>query len=85
MAKGKKSKVVHTKENKKGGTSFFQDNPITRYLKETRAEMAKVTWPTRDEAIRLTGVVLAVTAGMAVFLGVVDTVFSTLFRLIVGT
>ncbi len=84
MAKGTKSRAVRTKEGKKSG-SFLQNNPVVRYLKETRAEMAKVTWPTREEAIRLTGVVLAVTAGMALFLGIVDAIFATLFRLIVGT
>lgn len=69
----------------KSSTSFWQNNAIARYLKETRAEMAKVTWPTREEAIRLTGVVLAVTVGMAAFLGLVDAIFATLFRLLIGT
>ncbi len=62
-----------------------RDNAILRYLRETRAEMAKVTWPTREEALRLTAIVLAVTFGMAAFLGVVDAIFATLFRLILGT
>jgi len=55
-----------------------------RYLKEVRAEMSKVTWPTRDEAIRLTLIVLAVTILMAFFLGGVDWVFDQIFKLIVS-
>ncbi len=61
-----------------------RDNAIIRYFRETRAEMSKVTWPTREEAIRLTGIVLAVTAGMAAFLGLLDAIFGTLFRLLMG-
>ncbi len=61
------------------------NNPVVRYLREARAEMSKVTWPTRDEAIRLTGIVLAVTVGMAAFLGFLDALFGTLFRYILGT
>lgn len=78
MAKGSKPAA-------KTRSGSWQDNAIVRYLRETRAEMNKVTWPTREEALRLTGIVLAVTVGMAAFLGFVDAVFATLFRLILGT
>jgi len=61
-----------------------RDNAVIRYLRETRGELAKVTWPTRDEAIRLTSIVLAVTVSMALFLGLVDWAFDLLFRLILG-
>ncbi len=53
-----------------------QENAISRYLRETRGELRKVTWPTRDEAWRLTAVVLGVTAAFAAFLWVVDALFS---------
>ncbi len=61
------------------------NNPIVQYLKEARVEMSKVSWPTREEALRLTGIVLAVTAAMAAFLGLLDAIFGTLFRFIIGT
>ncbi len=77
--------MAKAKNARKTESSFLRDNAIARYLRETRAEMAKVTWPQRDEALRLTGVVLAVTVGMAAFLGVVDAIFATLFRLVIGT
>lgn len=53
-----------------------QANPIARYLRETRGELRKVTWPTREEAWRLTAIVLAVTLATAVFLWFFDTIFS---------
>lgn len=48
---------------------------IVRYLKETRAEVGRVTWPTRQQAIRLTLIVLAVTTALAIVLALVDYVF----------
>jgi len=69
----------------KANSLLGNDNPIVRYLRETRAEMAKVTWPTREESIRMTIIVLAVTVAMAAFLGFLDAFFATLFRLILGT
>ncbi len=59
------------------------DNALVRYLKETRAEIRKVSWPTREQAINLTLIVLAVTIAMAIFLGAVDLIFQNLIRLLV--
>jgi len=53
-----------------------QPNALVRYLRETRGEIRKVTWPTKQEAWRLTAIVLAVTLASAVFLWFWDTVFS---------
>ena len=70
----------------KGTTPVGQksDNRIVRYFKETRAELRKVTWPTRQEATNLSLIVLAVTVAMAIFLGAVDLLFATVIRLIVS-
>ena len=57
------------------------DNAIVRYFKETRAEIGKVTWPTREEGIRLTVVVLIVTTIAALVLFAVDSFFSYLVTL----
>ena len=57
------------------------DNAIVRYFKETRAEISKVTWPTREEGTRLTIVVLIVTTIAALVLFAVDSFFSYLVTL----
>ena len=49
---------------------------ITRLLEEVRNEMAKVTWPTRDELSTSTSVVLTVSLALALFIFVADTVLS---------
>ena len=53
-----------------------QPNAVVRYIRETRGEIRKVTWPTREEAWRLTAIVLGVTLAAAAFLWFWDTVFS---------
>ena len=42
------------------------------FLQETRVEMKKVTWPTRDDVVATTGVVLATVAFFAVYLFFVE-------------
>ncbi len=60
-----------------------KENAVVRYFKETRAELRKVSWPSREEAINLTIIVMTVTIAMAAFLGTVDFLFSRLFSLII--
>ncbi len=57
--------------------------PIATYLGDTRAELRKVTWPSRKEAQNLTLIVLAATAGMAIILGLADYAFSETMRMLV--
>lgn len=51
-------------------------NPVLKYFIEAFQELRKVTWPTRNQAVILTGVVLAFTVVMAVFIGGLDYVFT---------
>lgn len=60
-----------------------KENAIAQYFKETRAELRKVSWPTRRQAINLSLIVLAVTLFMALLLGVFDYLFAQLFALII--
>jgi preprotein translocase subunit SecE len=58
-------------------------NPVVKYFRETRGELKKVTWPTREESQRLTLIVLAVTAAFAIFLGALDFGFSQIIGFII--
>jgi preprotein translocase subunit SecE len=42
------------------------------FLQETRVEMKKVTWPTRNDVVSTTGVVIATVFFFGVFLWLVD-------------
>lgn len=66
MAKSKSSTATATTRD---------ENVIVRYFKGTRAELRKVTWPTRDETKTLTTIIVIVTITMALFLGLLDYIF----------
>jgi preprotein translocase subunit SecE len=61
-----------------------QTGGIRGFYRETVAELRKVSWPTRTEAINLTRVVTIVIVAMGLFLGVLDFLFTRMFGLILG-
>lgn len=68
----KPAKVGKAKE-KKGAVQF---------LREVRVEMGKVTWPSREELIQSTIVVLIAVAISGVFIAILDAIFSRLVGLV---
>ena len=55
---------------------------IILFFQESFAELKKVTWPSRDEVISSTKVVLVSTAVIAVVLGLVDFILVKLVDLV---
>ena len=53
---------------------------IGEFLKDVRVELKKVSWPSRQETIKLTGVVILISVILAAFLGLLDFVFVTLLN-----
>ena len=49
---------------------------IREFVREVLAEFRKVTWPSREELVSSTAVVLVVTVVLAFFLGGVDIVLA---------
>lgn len=45
---------------------------ISTFLREVRVELAKVSWPTRSQLLRYTGVVLGLCFFFAMYLGSID-------------
>jgi len=64
--------------------SARRPNFLVRFINETMGELRKVTWPTRDEALRLTAVVLAVMIASSIFLGAIDALLTEGFRALIG-
>ena len=52
----------------------------TKYFSEIWAELKKVTWPTRREALRLTLLVLIISGTIGAILSVIDIGFAELFK-----
>lgn len=65
-------------------TETLKDNRLTRYFREVRAEVRKVTWPSRQEVFRLSAIVLVVLVIMSVFMALLDWGFSRLMQAIIN-
>lgn len=67
------------------GFVFFkspQGIRLSLFLKETKIELRKVIWPTRDETIKTTGMILVAVVIVAIFLWIVDTFFTWAVQLL---
>ena len=60
------------------GSAFF------RLVRESRAEIRRVVWPTRQETTQTTLMVVVVVVIMALILWGLDTLFNTLISLVIG-
>ena len=53
---------------------------LITYLQEAYIETKKVTWPTRQQTLNYTLIVIALSTAVAVFLGTVDFIFTALLN-----
>ena len=56
---------------------------IISYLKDVRYEVGKVVWPSREEVIRLTLVVFAISAIVGAYVGGLDFFFTKLLEVVI--
>lgn len=57
---------------------------IRKFLSETKAEMRKVTWPTREELKGSTKIVIIATFVVTLFIGVIDQILTLIIRRLLG-
>jgi len=55
-----------------------------QFLKDARAELKRVTWPTRKQTLASTAVVLIIVFIVAIYLGIIDYILAKLVRVILG-
>ncbi|HAG22015.1 MAG: Preprotein translocase, SecE subunit [Synergistales bacterium 54_9] len=56
---------------------------VMNFIREARAELKKVTWPSRQQVWYSTLIVIAVTFMVAAYLGLVDLLLTAVFSRIV--
>jgi len=61
-----------------------KQNSIQRFARETIGELRKVSWPSRQEALNLTMVVVITMVFMGAFLSIVSGLSSRLLNLVLG-
>ena len=59
-------------------------NKVVQFVSQAKAELKKVTWPTRKQTLASTGVVMVIVAVMALYLGIIDLILAKLVKLILG-
>lgn len=55
-------------------------NKAIQFFQEAKAELMKVNWPTKKQTINYTGLVVAVSIAVALFLGGLDYLFSYILK-----
>lgn len=48
------------------------NNAVVKYFREAKEELAKVTWPTKQETLRYSLIVIAMCVGVAAYFGLLD-------------
>jgi preprotein translocase subunit SecE len=61
-----------------------RESGVQRFYRDTRSELRKVVWPTREQAINLTVLVIVASVAVGVILGGADLLFAQLFKMLVG-
>lgn len=56
---------------------------ITSFLKGVRSEVGRVSWPTRNEVISLTGLILVFVVILTIYIWGVDTIVQALLRVFI--
>jgi preprotein translocase subunit SecE len=59
-------------------------NNIITFVKESRDELKKVTWPDRDEVTSFTVVVIVSVIVISIFLWLVDTVLMSIVKRVIS-
>lgn len=59
-----------------------QGKRLAAFTKETKIELRKVVWPTRDETVKTTGMIMVAVVIVAIFLWIVDAFFSWMVQLL---
>lgn len=65
------------------GLRFKMIGKAKRFLKDVKVEFLKVSWPTKDELIGSTMVVIVISVITAIFIGVVDHLLAIVISFII--
>jgi preprotein translocase subunit SecE len=57
---------------------------VIKYLKEVRLELSRVTWPKKDQVIKLTLIVFIISGAVGIYLGLLDFAFTKVLEVLVA-
>jgi preprotein translocase subunit SecE len=63
--------------------SSFPQLPVIKYFVDVQNELKKVTWPTKQQTLQKTGLVIAVSIVVGAYIGGLDFMFTRLMSLFI--
>ncbi|HLV37065.1 MAG TPA: preprotein translocase subunit SecE [Spirillospora sp.] len=83
VRKGRATPGRRATSEAEGGGNFITRSvrSVREYFEGVQSELGKVTWPTREETIRLSSIVLVTTLISSIILGLIALGYSELFRI----
>lgn len=57
---------------------------LLTYVSQIRSELSKVVWPTREQVVRLTALVVVISVVVAAYVGALDFIFIKLLEVVVA-
>ncbi len=58
-------------------------NKLSNYFRNSVIELKKVNWPTKKQTINHTLLIIGISLGMALFLGIVDFILTKVLQLVI--
>ena len=68
--------------NLANGRKLSFGEKAVKFFKDTKAELKKVTWPTKEQLIHNTGVIIVFIIIVTIILSVLDVAFAQLFKML---
>jgi preprotein translocase subunit SecE len=56
---------------------------MVSFLREVRVELSKVTWPSKEDVIRLTSVIIGISVIVGAYIGGLDLIFTKMLEYII--
>ncbi len=57
-------------------------NKLVEYIKDSKTELKKVVWPTKEQAMKHTALVIGFSLALAAFLGIIDFALNKLLEVL---
>ena len=77
------SDTTPPKLRKSEGGCYNKSMQVTNYFRETWSELKLVRWPTRDQTLKLTGIVIVISLLVGAYIGSLDLTFTKTLSLII--
>ena len=58
-------------------------NKFIQYIKDSRRELRKVSWPSRKDLKNHTFLVIGISLGVAIFLGIIDFILTKILQVFI--